>query len=50
MAVQALLAVLLNFSLLAFEASGGGIVNTRGFRVVRGSEQSVLEGLSPWKL
>ena len=44
MAVQAsILAVLLISSTLTFEASAGGT----GFKVFRGSEQSILEGLTP---
>lgn len=49
MAVQATLAVLLISSTctLAFTTHPGGINISTGFRVFRGSEQSILEGLSP---
>ena len=47
MAVQAILAVLLISSILAFEAARDININSTGFRVFRGSELSILEGLSP---
>ena len=47
MALQAMLAVLLVSSTLTFEASAGDIGISTGFMVFRGSEQSILEGLSP---